>query len=486
MIRVPARSRGQIANSVAKRRFSGIYATIPAHRKSWNKRDMARAEYVEVRKRGLGRRYFLFASTLLVTLSSLMVVPAAESYSLLTHEQLIDLTWQESIAPLLQSRYPGITAAGLEEARAYAYGGCAIQDIGYYPFGDVFFSELTHYVRTGDFVANLFREAHNANELAFAIGSLSHYIGDTVGHSQATNLAVPVEFPKLDAVYGPVVTYAEDKHAHVQTEFAFDINEIAHGRLAPLRYLQHIGLRVPVTQLSAAYYDTYGLGAPFATTRRHRINVRGYRLTVRSFLPRIAYAVTILNRDHMPADSQGPEFQKMASEAARVASENRWQDYRRKPGLFTYTLAGIIYITPKFGALKLVAIKGPTEATEEDYVRSVNRSTDALRTALARFGGPKPGLENRDLDTGSLAQPGSYKLADETYATLLHRLVREPHSPIPAGVKADVFGFYADPNAPIYGKMYPDRWERIQADLLVLESMPVNEQAAEAASVSSP
>ncbi len=417
-------------------------------------------------------------------LASLTAARPAQAYSLLTHEQLIDLTWQGSIAPLLRSRYPSITSAELEEARAYAYGGCAIQDIGYYPFGDVVFSELTHYVRTGDFIANLFREAHNANELAFAIGALSHYIGDTVGHSEATNLAVPEEFPKLGAMYGPVVTYAEDKHAHVQTEFAFDINEIAHGRLAPFRYLQHVGLRVPVAQLAAAFYDTYGLGDPFSKTRKRRINVRGYRFAVRSFLPRIAYAVTILNRDHMPQDSQSAEFQKMAMEAARVASENDWQAYRRRPGIFTYSLAGVIYILPKFGPLKLVAIKGPTQATEEDYVRSVNRSTDALRSALARFGGPKPGLENRDLDTGSMAQPGGYKLTDETYATLLHRLAAEPHSPIPAGVKADVLGFYADPNAPIYGKMYPDRWERIQADLLVLEKTPVKESSIERAGVS--
>jgi hypothetical protein len=434
---------------------------------------------------GFRRKYSLLRCILLLVLLNVAAEPDAQAYSLLTHEQLIDLTWQGSIAPLLRSRYPNITEAELKEARAYAYGGCAIQDIGYYPFGDVFLSELTHYVRTGDFIANLFREAHNANELAFAIGALSHYIGDTVGHSEATNLAVPEEFPKLEAMYGPVVTYAEDKHAHVQTEFAFDINEIAHGRFAPFRYLQRVGLRVPVAQLAAAFYDTYGLGDPFSKTRKRRINVRGYRFAVRSFLPRIAYAVTILNRDHMPQDSHSAEFQKMAMEAARVASENDWQAYRRRPGIFTYSLAGVIYILPKFGPLKLVAVKGPTQATEEDYVRSVNRSTDALRSALARFGGPKPGLENRDLDTGSMTQPGGYKLTDETYATLLHRLVSEPHSPIPAGVKADVLGFYADPNAPIYGKMYPDRWERIQADLLVLESMPVKEQAAESASVSS-
>jgi hypothetical protein len=130
------------------------------------------------------------------------------AYSVQTHEQLIDLTWDQSIVPLLLSRYPNLTPAQIEQARAYAYGGCMIQDIGYYPFGDPFFSNLTHYVRTGDFVVNLFRNANSANELAFAVGALSHYIGDAVGHAMATNLAVPVEFPKLKRQYGNVVNYA--------------------------------------------------------------------------------------------------------------------------------------------------------------------------------------------------------------------------------------------------------------------------------------
>jgi hypothetical protein len=217
----------------------------------------------------------------------------ADAYSLLTHEQLIDLTWQDSIVPLLLSRYPNLTPADLDQARAYAYGGCVIQDIGYYPFGDSSFSDLTHYVRTGDFVVSLFRNAGNANELAFAVGALSHYIGDSVGHSDAINLAVPVEFPKLRAEYGPVVNFAEGQRQHVQTEFAFDIDEIAHHRTAPIHYLRHVGLQVPVRQLALAYYQTYGLNEDFSEHRGRRFNVRAYRFAVRQFIPRIAYAVTL-------------------------------------------------------------------------------------------------------------------------------------------------------------------------------------------------
>ena len=111
------------------------------------------------------------------------------AYSVLTHEELVDLAWNDSIRPLLLDRFPGASDAQLREAHAFAYGGSAIQDMGYYPFGKQFFSDLTHYVRTGDFVARMLRDAKTINEYAFAIGALSHYLGDTLGHSEAINPA---------------------------------------------------------------------------------------------------------------------------------------------------------------------------------------------------------------------------------------------------------------------------------------------------------
>jgi hypothetical protein len=438
--------------------------------------------------------------TILVLLLLLMTSwqRRAEAYSLLTHEQLIDLTWQDSIVPLLLSRYPGLTPAQLEEARAYAYGGCVIQDIGYYPYGDMTYSNLTHYVRSGDFVVSLFRNATSANELAFAVGALSHYIGDTVGHSDATNIAVPIEFPKLRAKYGPVVNYAEGRRQHVQTEFAFDIDEIAHHRLAPLSYLRHIGLKVPVQQLALAYYQTYGITEDFTVARRRRINVRGYRFAVHTFIPRVAYAVTLLHRNHEPAEPDTPERLEMNSEVAKMAAENNWQAYRRRAGIGTYILAGIIVVIPKIGPLKLVAIKGPNQDTETAYLHSVVLATEELRARLASFTPPKDGrsavanaismrvsspirrirhpLPNRDLDTGLRVQPGGYSLTDSTYADLLHRLTRIPTQPIPPGIKEDILAYYANPDSPITTKKDPSAWAQVQADLATLTSMPTSSE----------
>ncbi|WP_158615471.1 zinc dependent phospholipase C family protein [Acidipila sp. EB88] len=432
-------------------------------------------------RRGARRPLRRAATRLLLTLGLGCVTlawaaPAARAYSVLTHEELIDLAWEGSIAPLLRSRYPGLSAAELENARAYAYGGCVIQDIGYYPFGDPFFSDLTHYVRSGDFVVNLFRDAHNANELAFAIGALSHYIGDTVGHAQATNLAVPVEFPGLARRYGPSVNYAEAPHAHVQTEFAFDINEIAHHRFAPLHYLRHVGLHVPVRQLESAFYETYGLHEGLSSSHSRRINVRGYRFAVHSFLPRIAYAVTVLHRSHMPADTSDPVFQRFAAATAQVAAVNNWGQYRKTAGIGTYALAGVLFVLPKVGPLKLVAIKGPSPATERDYVGSVMASSDALNAGLSRFGAPHQTLPNRDLDTGAKVKPGGYPLTDSTYASLLHRITAEPTIAVPAGLKADVEQYYADPASPITTKQHPEQWARVQADLHTLATMPVRDE----------
>ncbi len=175
------------------------------------------------------------------------------SYSVLTHEQIIDLAWKDAIVPMLLSRYPHTTPAELEGAKAYAYGGCVIQDAGYYPFGQEFFSDLTHYVRTGDFVASLIRNSRNVNELAFALGALSHYVGDDIGHHDAVNPSTAIEFPSLEEKYGPIVTYDESPHGHVRTEFAFDIDQLSKRRLAPSGYLNHVGLYVSMRLLEACF-----------------------------------------------------------------------------------------------------------------------------------------------------------------------------------------------------------------------------------------
>ena len=394
------------------------------------------------------------------------------AYSVLSHEQLIDLAWKPSIVPVLLRHYPGLTPAQLEEAHAYAYGGCAIQDLGYYPFGNQFFSDLTHYVRSGDFVETMVTNARSPDELAFAIGALSHYVGDTIGDSLAVNPSVAEEFPRLGQRYGASVTYGDDPHAHVRAEFAFDIGQISKHRFAPSAYLRHVGLHLSSDLLERSFYDTYGLDLTALEGDRHR-TVRAYRFAVRTLLPRLAYAETVLHRHRFLPDVNDAEFKQMEAQLAEADFEKGWNQYRKKAGIGTYTLAGLIYITPKVGVFSELAIRGPDEPSEQRYVHSLVDSTSFLRKTLDAIDGSRDPVPNRDLDTGAKVLPGAYRLTDETYASLLHRLTREATNLVPAAVKQDIAAYYADPDAPPSTKNEPARWAEVQADLKTLAGMPV-------------
>jgi uncharacterized protein (DUF433 family) len=406
------------------------------------------------------------ASLLLVLLT---IPQPTHAYSVLTHEQIIDLAWADSIQPLLLRRYPNLTPAQLREARAYAYGGCVIQDLGYYPMGKPLFSDLLHYVRTGDFIRALFRDAKSPDDVAFAIGALSHYLGDTIGHAESINLAVGTEFSALAQKYGPNVNFAEGEHQHVRAEFAFDINQIAKHRLAPEAYLNHIGFAIPVPLLARAFYDTYGLD--IAVVLGHpRPTLQGYRYSVRTLLPRVAYAETLLHRKHMPPDTPSPALDDLNRQIATLAAQDHWDSYPSRAGLGTHLLAGFIFILPKVGSLSVLSLRGPTPATEQDYVNSLVHTVDVLRQTLAHAT-TAADLPNKDLDTGDTIHPGSYRLCDETYAKLLHQIALAPATPIPFGIKRDLLAYFDNPEKAIYLQRDPVKFARMQAELPILTTI---------------
>jgi hypothetical protein len=412
-------------------------------------------------------------TTLLKTIAALALLLAstpAIPYSVQTHEELIDLAWKQTIRPILLKHYPTLTEAQLQEAHAYAYGGCAIQDFGYYPFGNAFFSDLTHYVRSGDFVLSLLHNAQTPDELAFAIGSLSHYIGDSFGHSLAVNQSVPIEFPKLEKKYGPSVNYAENPHAHVQTEFAFDINQLSKRRFAPSAYLKYVGLEVPMPLLRKAFFETYGLRLPDIIGTKET-SIRIYRFGVRRFLPNIARAETVLHKSSFPADLPSPDLDALRADLLQASADNDWEKYRKSPGVGSHLYAGFIFILPKVGTLKMLAIKGPTPQTEDLYIKSVNHSIIALRLVLTNYDTIDHYISNRDLDTGNVVRPGGYRLTDETYAKLLAAITKNPDNVVPFQLKHDLIAYYADPQSPISTKNDSEKWAHVQANLKMLATM---------------
>lgn len=414
------------------------------------------------------------AKAAIVLLSLLCCATVCPGYSFLTHETLIDIAWDASIQPVLVSHYPNATPDQLREARAYAYGGSTIQDAGYYPFGHALFSDLTHYVRTGDFVTHLVHDAANLNELAFALGALSHYIGDTVGHRYAVNVSVPVEFQNLEEKYGTVVTYEESPHAHVRTEFAFDVDQLSRGRFAPSGYLRHVGFRVPRRLLERAFYDTYGLTL-HSVLGDETASFRSYSWSVRSLLPRVGYAEALLHRKSFPADPGDAAFEQFSQQLKDTDARSHWESYRkRKPSFVTRVVAVLVVIAPKVGPLSDLSIRGPQTDTEADYAASVNRAIDEygkLLAELAQTGQDGFSVPDLDLDTGYVTRPGTYGLTDQTYCKLLARVTAENARP-PAGLRTNILEFYADPNAPIATKRHERQWKKVQQELTILRQSP--------------
>lgn len=412
--------------------------------------------------------------TAIVFFTFLLAAPLCAAYSFLTHETLIDIEWTESIRPVLLSRYPNATPAELRVARSYAYGGSTIQDAGYYPFGHALFSDLTHYVRTGDFITNLFRESRNINELAFSLGALSHYVGDTIGHRYAVNISVPQEFPGLESKYGSVVTYEQNPHAHVRTEFAFDIDQLSHARFAPSGYLRHVGFRVPVHLLNRAFYDTYGITL-HSVIGDELASFHSYSWSVRTLLPRVGYAEALLHRSKFPTDEDNADFHEYADRLKETDTISHWGAYRKhKPSFVTRIFAGLIFILPKVGPLSDLAIRGPSEETEQDYVTSMNRSVAEFTDLLGRMvqkGQDGFTVPDLDLDTGYETKPGTYRLTDRTYAMLLSRVTQETAKP-PLGLRQNILAFYADPNAPIDTKHHHRQWDKVQRELAQLRAVP--------------
>lgn len=398
------------------------------------------------------------------------------AYSVLTHEAIVDLAWDDSIRPLLLARYPKTTEEQLNKAHAYAYGGCAIQDMGYYPFGTSFFSDLTHYVRSGDFVSALFRNAKNVNELAFAAGALSHYVGDSFGHSIAVNPSTALAFPKLAKKYGAEVTYENDPHAHVRTEFGFDIDQISKRRFPSHNYLEHVGLMVPRRQLEAAFFDTYGIPL-YGLVGHERSAIRSYRSSVRSFIPFFARGEVVLHHRSFVPENSTEDFVVYERELSRADYQTHWSHVHHGPGFRGYLSAFLVLIVPKIGPAALLSIKIPSEQTQDLYMKSVNTTLQHLRNhfgELRTMPLEQFGLADRDLDTGAKVRPGGYSLTDQTYAALLEQVVTRPSMKIPLGLKQDVLSYYADPNAPITTKQDPKKWARVQQNLEKFRQMPAS------------
>jgi hypothetical protein len=368
-------------------------------------------------------------------------------YSVLTHEAIIDSLWIGVLKPVLLKRFPDATEEQLQEAHAYTYGGCVIQDLGYYPFGNHVFSDMVHYVRTGDFIQALLDESRNVDEYAFALGAVAHYGADVDGHAIAVNRAVPVLFPKLRKRFGNKVTYADDPAAHLKTEFGFDVLQVARGHYAPKAYHDFIGFQVSKDLLDQAFEKTYGLHLK-DLFRTLDLALGTYRYSARNMVPNLTKTAWSIKKDEILQNQPTISRKQFLYNIKRSSFEKEWGATYERPGLGARVLAFLFRLLPKVGPFKGLAFKVPTPQTEkmfeDSFDASVNR--DRASFAEAQKGGLR--LSNRDLDTGNPISPGEYLLTDKTYDRLLKKLAEKGFVGVTPELRENIIAFYAGMKTP--------------------------------------
>jgi hypothetical protein len=402
----------------------------------------------------------------------------ALGYSVLTHQAIIDSVWDDSIKTILVKRFPQSTAEQLREAHSYAYGGAIIQDMGYYPFGSKLFTDLAHYVRSGDFIEALLAESQDINEYAFALGALAHYAADNNGHAIAVNRAVPVLYPKLRARYGSKVTYVEDPAAHIKTEFGFDVVQVARGRYAPESYHDFIGFKVSKPVLERAFKNTYGIEITDLFTN-FDLAVGAYRRAVSSVIPRLTKVAWETKKEEIAKSAPGLTRDKFIYNISREQYEKEWGKDYDKPGLFDKTLAVFLRVVPKVGPFAALAFKAPTPEVERMLIDSFNATLTAYRDVLSKARAGNLNLQNKDFDTGEPTRAGEYELADETYGKLLIKLAGRDFEGVTPELRQNILAFYGDLDQPIATKQDKQEWRKTLSALDKLKATPTNATRAQ-------
>ena len=391
------------------------------------------------------------------------------AYAVLAHEAIIDAVWETHIKPLLLSRFPGSTEEQLSEAQAYAYGGSIIQDMGYYPYGSHFFSDLTHYVRSGDFVQALLRDAKDLDEYAFAVGALAHYAADNDGHRLATNRAVPLLYPKLQKKYGDTVSYEQDPLAHTKTEFGFDVLEVAHESYAPDGYHDLIGFEVSQDLLNRAFQQTYGLQLKDVLVDEDKA-LNSYRHAVSKTIPTATKVAWSLKKDEIKADLPGITKSKFHYNLSKSNYEREWGKNYQKPTLRERFLAFLYKLIPKFGPLKVLQFRTPTPEAQRMFRASFNTTLDKYRGLIADVRSGHLDLPNDNFDVGEATGPGKYGLNDDAHAKLLDRLASQKFAGMSSELRDELLHFYSEPDAPYATKRDPKAWAIVQSELVQLKS----------------
>jgi hypothetical protein len=378
-----------------------------------------------------------------IVVCGLFAPKPAAAYSVLAHEANIDALWDSTIAPLLRARFPGASREQIQEARGYAYGGCVIQDLGYYPFGSHFFSNLLHYVRTGDFIAALIHDAQDVDEFAFAVWALGHYAADNDGHPMAVNRAVALMYPKLQKQFGNRVTYAQSPKNHVLVEFSFDVVQVAAAAYAPEAYHTFIGFRVAKPLLERAFSETYGIEMKDLFFNED-LAIGTYRHAVATTIPEMTKVAWGKKRDEIRKVIPGAKRETVVFNLRRQQYEQEFGADYEKPHGFARFLASVYRLIPKIGPFRAFSFSVPTPEAERLFLESFTTTREHFRQSLDALSAAHLDLRNTDFDTGQPTGRGEYALADDTYDELLERLADWAFANVSETLRANLVAYYGD------------------------------------------
>ncbi len=412
-----------------------------------------------------------FAGLILLLLSG----TCSFGYSVLSHEAVIDALWEARLKPILLMRFPASTPAQLKEAHSYAYGGAIIQDMGYYPNTNGFFSDLTHYARSGDFIQALVSDAQTLDEYAFALGALSHYAADNDGHRMGTNVGEGLLYPKLQQKYGDVVTYSNDPSAHLRTEYAFDVEEVAEGNYASAGYHDFIGFNVSKPLLEQAFRETYGLELGRLMDNVD-LAIGSYRHTLSTLIPFFTRVAWADHRKEIQDARPGVTRRQFLYTLRQSSYKQEWGKQYERPSVLDRIIAFMVKLMPPVGRLKVLKFRPLTPQVKQLFMKSFEQATQDYRLQLNQVGAGRLQIENTNFDVGKITKPGDYKLQDETYAFWLDHLAKNDFKDITPEVRREILSYYQDASAGIAPRTEKIDRERLLAEIERLKRTTAEDQ----------
>jgi len=333
---------------------------------------------------------------------------SAWAYGWTGHWRVMEAAWPSLSAGVCDGQPhphpfpPDILSLDHDDIALAAGLGAIVSDIGYITASTEQFSDLMHYIGTGNYLDNLVaitceKYGNDPAMVAFLAGMRSHYWADRVGHHEGTNVAVAMlSDTNRDKALTRVV-YEQDIAMHKRLELgAFSAYDLRHGGLrvavrfiAGGREFDRVVERVRYVMALAAA-QTFGKAAEQFVPDYAKI-----LLFTAQVADSVCTSAAVTFRGTRAPDSAAA----LLDACRKIAETPARTDAQKDPGVRQLATEGY-------------ALTERQPALEAIYERSIAAVTDALRQAHK---GPLP---NYNLDTNLPAVGGQYRHADAAYLRL--------------------------------------------------------------------